>query len=206
MSKTHGMRLGRRLVVMAFAVVLVANGCGKVAEKAGERIAEKATGCKNIDVSDKGAKASCDGNSVNVDNDGNVSTKDKDGNETTFGVGAELPADWPAELAPPDGTKILTTSTTSTNGKKSWLVVAAVPGDVESVSEGIKDQLAAAGFGAVNSSTNDTNGIKISTLNGQSDSLDVAVLIGDSLAVTAGKGEIPSGSTGVTFTLSQRAG
>ena len=138
------MGTGSKVVAGAFALLLV-SGCGAIADKAGEKIGEKvaesATGCENIDVSDKGVSAECDGNSVSVDSDGNVTSSDEDGNSGSFETGSELPEDWPAELDPPDGTKVLVSSTNTVNGKRSWFAVAAVPGEVADLASGLRDQL-----------------------------------------------------------------
>lgn len=125
---------------LALALVVSGSACGKVAEK----VAEKATGCEDIDAAGEEIGAECDGVSSKVDSDGNASVTDEDGN--SFDVSAdgtgELPEGWPANLAPPEGTRII--SSTVSSGNLS--LTAGIDGDVTAVYEGIKSQLEGAGY------------------------------------------------------------
>ena len=319
------MRNGRRVAAGAFAALLMVSGCSKVAEKA----AEKATGCKNIDVNNGGGNVNCNGQNANIDVNGNaklpsgfpaelappkgtkiysaVSNKGTDGRtvfsitasvqgepkaiaaglvkqfkdagytiqsnsissgsdgvggnitaqgkkygvtalfgtnttgkddggtyitmnvrelsadelahttvpdtsgessdptETTEGnsstSGQSLPDNFPSDLAPPDGTKILQATTGTYSGKNTWYVLAAVPGTVKDVTDGIKAQLTGAGFTIAYSGVQETSGYSTGTVSGKSDTLTAAISIVDRLA--SGTGDLPSGTVGVTFTLSE---
>jgi len=322
---------GRKVTAAAFAVLLLATGCGKIAEKATEKVAEKATGCKDIDVNQSGGSATCNGTGANVDANGKaklpdgfpkelappsgskvysaLSNKDADGNATyvvtasldgsakdvaarlkqqlgdagyeitddglsegsegvggsisahndtyevraSFGQNAtgkddggvyvtlsvreltddekattttaaaddpgsddttettegssdqggdsSLPSGFPSDLAPPDGSKILASTSNTSNGVKSFYVVAAVRGTVQEIVDGIKAQLTGAGFEIVNDSVNDIGGSKSGVLSATSDTYTAAIVVSDALA-SGGAYDIPSGSVGVTFTLS----
>ncbi len=125
---------------VALALVVGGAGCGKVAEK----VAEKASGCEDIDASGDEVGANCDGVSAGVDADGNVAVTDEDGNSfdaSADGTGA-LPDEWPADLAPPEGAGIVSSTVTDAN----LSVTAGLDGDVGEVYEGIKTQLEAAGY------------------------------------------------------------
>lgn len=125
---------------LALALVVGGSACSKVAEK----VAEKASGCEDIDASGDEVGAECDGVSSKVDSDGNASVTDEDGN--SFDVSAdgtgELPEGWPADLAPPEGTRIISSNVSNGN----FSVTAGIDGDVTAAYEGIKSQLDRAGY------------------------------------------------------------
>lgn len=199
------MKKARLVLVAAAGLVLLSSGCGKIADKVGERageeIAERATGCENIDVSENGASAECDG--VKVDTDGStVEVTDSEGNVVSGGTGAELPDDWPAGLEPPEGTKVLVSNSGTYSGNRSWNVIAAVPGTVDQIVAGLKAQLEGAGFEVIDS-VSDAGGSKTGSVSGDSDTLTAAISVSDAFA-TSGAYEIPEGSVGVTFTMSEK--
>ena len=95
----------RKVAAAAVVLVLAFTGCGKAAEK----LAEKATGCKNIDVNNKGANAECNGVNVSTSGDGKV------------------PDGFPKELAPPKGARIYYSLADKTSeGKPEWNVSASI--------------------------------------------------------------------------------
>ncbi len=113
---------GRRIAAGCVVALLALTGCGKTVDK----LAEKATGCKNIDAQ-KG-KAECNG--VNVDASGN----------------AKLPADFPKELAPPAGTKLYSAIKTDTGGTTAWAVTGTIQGKTADVAKALESQWKKAGY------------------------------------------------------------
>lgn len=126
---------------LAAALTLVGTGCG---DDAGDKLAEKITESQT-------------GGDVDLNSeDGSVKFTDDEGNtfETDVnGEGAELPADWPAELAPPDDIKIVTASTSTVNGAKTMTVLASADGTVADWAGGLKTQLEDAGYSIENDTT-----------------------------------------------------
>ena len=123
------------------------------------------------------------------------------GSDNSSTSGQSLPANWPSELDPPAGTKILSATANNFGGKNSWYVLAAVPGSVDDIVAGLKSQLTSAGFTIAYSGTTEANGVKLGTVSGASATLTAAIGVGNSVA--SGQ-TIPSGSTAVAFTLAEK--
>lgn len=126
-----GVRRGVVAGLAGLALVAGTTGCSKIGEKVAEEAIERNSDCENIDINaDEGAvSGSCAGEDFDADTSGN----------------AELPDDWPADLAPPEDLKIVT-STSSDSPSRSLNVVGSLDGDVTEVYEDIKAQLTAAGY------------------------------------------------------------
>jgi hypothetical protein len=126
------MRIDRKLLAagMAASLVFVGSACGKVAEKATEKAIESQSG-GDVDLdTDSGAVkyTDGDGNSTNVD---------------VNGSGADLPEDWPADLAPPDAVR-LTIANTQADG--SMTAIGEADGTIDDYLDGLKSQVEAAGY------------------------------------------------------------
>ena len=167
----------RKLAVVgiAGALVFVGTGCGKAAEKVQEKAAEEATGAKDVDIN----------------KNGDVTVKDKDGNTIQVGS-ADLPKDWPDDLKPPSGVKLVAASTSTTNGKQTMIVNGETDDSFDDIYAGIKQQLTDAGFEI----TNDTN------TSGSSGSGAIITATGDGLSaqVTVGQAD---GKTTIFYALSE---
>jgi len=115
-----------RRIIGAFAVAATVSlaGCGGVAEKA----IEKASGCKDVDLSNKGATAKC-------------------GNESfQFGENVSLPAGFPSALKPPKGAKLTSAVKSTSNGSVNFNLMMMLPGSAKSASATLKALLDNAGF------------------------------------------------------------
>lgn len=103
--KGAGAVASRPLVALLCVVAVALLACGKlkekIAEKAVEKTVEQATG-QDVDLEE-----------------GRVTVKDDKGNTTEWGAGAKLPDDWPKELEPYPGAKLVGTFSTRQNGKLS---------------------------------------------------------------------------------------
>ncbi|QYG92944.1 hypothetical protein HC251_11225 [Iamia sp. SCSIO 61187] len=124
-------RRGVAAGLVGLALVAGTAGCGKIGEKVAEEAIERNSDCEDIDIdADEGAvSGSCSG----------------DGFDASVSGDAELPAEWPADLAVPEGLAIVTSTSTDTP-VLSLNVVGSVDGEVPAVYETIKTQLTAAGF------------------------------------------------------------
>ena len=105
----------RRSIVAAVAVgvVLTSAGCGKVSEKASEKIAEKAIeagsgGNANVDIDGDGVVIETEEGTYRADGEGNVRIETEDGTYTA-GTG-DLPEGWPDEIPLPDDLEIVSSS------------------------------------------------------------------------------------------------
>ena len=145
----------RKLAGITLAVALLGTaGCGKIAEKAAEKVTEEAienAGGSGVDVDLSNGGVSytdANGNKVTTDADGNVTITDADGNliEADAGGDAEVPAEWPPVLAPPADARILYAS--STDGHLSLTASVAAP-DLRTLYDGLKAQVTGAGYAMV---------------------------------------------------------
>lgn len=135
------------------AALALTGGCGKAAEKAAEKITERAieegAGGANVDISDGGMSfESEDGSfSYQIDDEGNVVMKGEDG-ETSYTTGgaAEVPDGWPAFLNLPPDAEILASSTSTDGDQKTATVMAEFSGDTKETYEGFKAMLEGEGF------------------------------------------------------------
>lgn len=141
------MRIKRTTTAGAVALaLLLAGGCGAVAEKATEKAAEKAIeadgNCENVDLDldsgGGGVSADCGGESIDID----------------AGGGASLPDGFPADLAPPAEANIIF----ATSSGDGFTVTAGLDGDIDAVFEGIKTQLTDAGYTIDNEASTDAGG------------------------------------------------
>lgn len=130
--------LRRRSVIVAAALALVLVGCGG-SDSAG-------------DASDDGGGGDVTTTPIDTESDdggGDTSGSD-DGSDTDdsdpAGPTAELPDDFPAELAPPDDAVYRSALAGEQGGKKDWFVVASIPGDVGAVADAIVAQVEGAGY------------------------------------------------------------
>jgi len=133
------MRGTRKLALLSVAATFVFIGaaCGSSSGDLSDKIAEKAA-------------ENASGGDVDINSeDGKVTYKDDEGNETEIDVsgdGAELPKDFPEELAPPKGVKIVSATTNTVNGEKTLYVLGEAEGTVEEFYNGLKTQLEEAGY------------------------------------------------------------
>jgi len=174
---------GKRIVGtlgVAALLVLGASGCGKVAEKATEKVTEKAiedqTGGKaKVDLGNGKVKVKDgSGNSYETDQDGNVKIKSDDGSTSfTSGDGTKLPDGWPKDLEPPKGTTIETA--TATEG--ALTVSGSLAAPVKDVYDGLKAQLADGGYELTADSYNTSDGIGSAALTATKGKKDVSVSI-----------------------------
>ena len=133
-----------KLAGASLAALLVVAGVGcsgsDAAEKLTEKAIEEASGSQDVDI----------------DADGNVKVTDEDGNTTEFGTSAELPEEWPSDLAPPDSVNILASNTTTTDGKQELYVTAESSDSVADLYDGLKAQLTEAGYEITSDTVSDT--------------------------------------------------
>lgn len=114
---------------LAISLVFVASGCGQAAEKLTEKAIEKSAG-GDVDVNS---------------DDGSVKFTDEEGNVSEFGT-ADLPKDWPSELAPGDNVTLISSSTQTVDGEVTMFLLGELEGDVDSVYAGVKSQITDAGY------------------------------------------------------------
>jgi len=133
------MTIGKRLTAAALAVSLgvVGVGCGgdsndDAADKLAEKIAES-QGAGDVDIDSDSGKIKI------TDDEGNESEIDTSGS-------AKLPDDWPADLAVPDSIKLISSNTTTSDGKKSMSISGQTNADAESIFEELKKTISDAGF------------------------------------------------------------
>lgn len=118
-------------LVAGGALLAGAVGCGAIAEKASEKVTEKAvesaTGCKDIDVKGDGeVSADCGDGNVKFDSSGD----------------ADLPEGWPSDLDVPSGIRILATA----SDESAIGLTGTIEAEPDDVVAEIKGQLEAAGF------------------------------------------------------------
>lgn len=135
---THPSSITRRFsgAALAGAVLFGAAGCGKIAEKASEKIVEKGieagTGGK-VDIDSKGGGFSVetDEGSMRFDADeGGFRMESDDG---SYQAGSGMPDDWPSDVPLPPGFEPLTGHTMKDGDTENLSVQGAVGGDGESV-------------------------------------------------------------------------
>ncbi len=166
--------------------VLLLPGCGKAAEKIGEKATEKAiesqTGGK-VDINSNDGKIkikTSDGEAeMNLNDSGGYHVKTSDG-EMTLGSNAKVPDGWPKALNPPKGASI----TQSIKSKDSLSIGYTVKGKVSDVASDLDE--AAKGDDWKSSSETEINGSKYMDYDRGDDSLSIIVLSDDSL----GKGVV----------------
>lgn len=163
---------------LATALLLLGVGCSgsDVAENLTEKAIEESTGNQDVDI----------------DADGNVKVTDEDGNTTEFGTSAELPEEWPADLAPPESVTILASNTTTTDGKQEMFVTAESSDSVADLYEGLKAQLTEAGYEITSDTVSDT---------GDGGSYASLTADGDEYTASVSLASDGSGATSVLFNL-----
>lgn len=136
------MEIRRVVAAGAVGLALVASGvgCGKVADKVAEEAVERNSNCTDVDIDsgNGGFSGTCDGQEL----DANASGE------------AELPDSWPADLALPEGAKIVL----ATDQGGQITVTAGLDGELAAVTDGIESQLEAAGYTIEDSTSADNGG------------------------------------------------
>lgn len=139
MTKTHKFFAAAAIA----ALVTTGTGCGKIADKAAEKVTKK--GIEKTIEHKTGGKVDID-----TDGDGGFSYQTKDGSKYQAGSNATLPGDWPKLLAIPKGFKIIT-STTSKDDRDSLSVVTAHgKGDPAKLFDTYKKRVEDAGYEIAN--------------------------------------------------------
>lgn len=121
---------GRRTTTIIAALgvtgmLLTTTGCGKVADKASEKVAEKTIesqtgGSVDLDSSNGKMKIKTKDGEYSY-TDGGVTAKTKDGS-ATYGDNAKVPDGWPSDVEIPKGLKIGASSTQKADGGTEYLV------------------------------------------------------------------------------------
>ena len=163
---------------LAGSLVLVGAGCGKAAEKVQEKAIEQSTGAKDVDIN----------------KDGDVTVKDKDGNTLQVGS-AELPDGWPSDLDPPSSVKLVAASTSTTNGKKSFIVSGETSDSFDDIYAGVKQQLESAGYEITSDNNTSSTDGKGALITAKSSDFEAGVTIGQT-----------DGKTTIFYTLTEPQG
>jgi hypothetical protein len=154
-------------VALAASVVLLgAAGCGggdEAGEKAGEELAEEMLG-GDVDINSE---------------DGSVKLTDEEGNTSEYGSGTELPEDWPADLALPEGVTVLGSSSRTENGVETMFITAESETAIDDLFEEIKDQLTGAGYEIVNESNMSSTTGGFASLEAKGDAFTANVTISE---------------------------
>ncbi len=140
-------RIKTAAISLAMGLVFVSSACSSsdAADKLTEKAIEKSGG-GNVDIDSK---------------DGTVKYTDKDGNQTEMNIdgdGASLPKDWPADLAPPDSVKIVTSNTSTTGGDQTMTVLGEASGTIEDFQAAITSQVTDAGYKVTQNTSSDVTG------------------------------------------------
>ena len=124
-------RRGVAAGLVGLALLAGTTGCSKIGEKVAEEAIEQNSNCEGVDVDieEGGFSGNCDGQDIDANASGN----------------ADVPDGWPAELAPPEGLRIVTSNATDTP-VRTLNVIGSLDGDVTAIYEGIKTQLTTAGY------------------------------------------------------------
>ena len=124
-------RRGVAAGLVGLALLAGATGCSKIGEKVAEEAVERNSDCENVDINtDEGGFAgNCNGNDIDANISGN----------------ADLPDGYPAELAPPEGYEIISSTGTATP-VQTYDVFGTMVGEVGTVYEQVKTQLTDAGY------------------------------------------------------------
>lgn len=173
----------RRGVVAGLVGLALLGGsaCSNVGEKIAEEAVERNSNCQNVDIdaSEGGFSGECDGEDLDFNATGN----------------ATLPDAWPADLAPPQGINI--SAATDTAGPPRILnVVGGIDGDATVIYQGVKDQLAAAGY-TIDSDVVDPAGGEGGTVTATGPEYIANVV------VTTIAAEAVDGNVTITYTLTQ---
>jgi len=136
------MEIRRAMAAGAVGLALVASGvgCSKVADTVAEEAVERNSTCKDVDIDSGGSGLS-----------GNCDDQEFDLNA---GGEAELPDAWPADLALPEGAKIVL----ATDQAGQITVTAGLDGELGAVTDGIVAQLEGAGYTIEDETTTDNGG------------------------------------------------
>lgn len=170
------MNVHRKLAggLLAGSLLFTVAACGGDGDsKAGDKLAEKIAKDNGVDV---------DINSK----DGKYTVTDKDGNKTEVGTRAKLPDDWPSDLEPPDSVKIMSSSTSTTNGKKQLSVVATSTTEVQDLYEGLKSQLESNDYEISSDTSGGTGDGAYAALSATKGTTNVNVSMGSSTTGTDG--------------------
>jgi hypothetical protein len=132
---------------------------------------------------------------VDIDSkDGTVRFKDEHGNETEMaldGQGAGLPEAWPQGLEPPDSVTIVTSNTSTIDGKPTLTVLGEAKGSIADLQTAIEGRVADAGFDVTQATSADlTDGVYAGLTATKGDDTLVVAIARD-----------PSGDEKVTLTM-----
>lgn len=124
-------RRGVAASLVGLALLAGATGCSKIGEKVAEEAIEGNSNCEGVDVDieEGGFSGTCDGQDIDANASGD----------------ADLPTDWPAELAPPEELQIISATGTDTP-VRNLAVTGSLDGEVAAIYDGIKAQLTEAGY------------------------------------------------------------
>lgn len=182
------MQAGTRLAAVGMAFTLVFLGAACSSSDAADKLTEKA-------IED------ASGGDVDVDSkDGTVKYTDEDGNETEMnidGEGASLPKDWPADLAPPDSVKLITSSTSTTGGTTTMTVLGEAEASLDDLVPAIKEQVTGAGYEITQDTSSDVTGGGYAGMTATKGDAELTVAVASD---TTSKGK-----TTITMTLSSKA-
>ena len=124
---------------LASALLVVSStGCGKVADKATNKVSEK--GLEKVIEGQSGGKVDLDVKG------GGFKVQTKDGSKVQSGSGSSMPDDWPKVLALPKGFQIKMSTTTKDSGNPLQTVMASGNGDGAKIFATYKKNLESAGY------------------------------------------------------------
>lgn len=111
---------------------------------------------------------------------GTVRVTDDDGTVSEFDSTAELPEDWPAEIAPPEAVDLSAVTRQTIDGVTSLVAFGDATGTVDEYLEALKLQFEVAGLTLVHESSASGSGSDIATIGGTGDAYEVtAIITGD---------------------------
>jgi hypothetical protein len=174
MRSTRTTRAALAITALATTSILI-TGCGAVAEKAGEKAAEKAIesqGGGNVDI--------------DTSEDGKVSIETEDGS-VSFGSG-EVPAEWPGDVPLPDDLEVSTGSTIGASDGRLVSVVGTSGQDPAELLEFFKDALSDWEISGESSTTSTSGGMTSAQWDteGRRFTFVATTAMGDGTTMTAG--------------------
>lgn len=170
---------------LAFGLVFTGAACSS--SDAAEKLTEKA-------IEDAG------GGDVDIDSeDGTVKYTDQNGNETEMNIdgdGASLPKGWPADLAPPDSVKLISSSSSTTGGEELMTVLGEAPATVDELLPAVKEQVTGAGFEITQDTSTEVTG---------GDYAGLTATKGDQTLAVSMAGDPTADKTTITMTITTKA-
>lgn len=124
-------RRGVAAGLVGLALLAGTTGCSKIGETVAEEAVERNSDCENVDINtDEGGFAgNCGGNDIDASISGN----------------ADLPDGYPAEVAPPEGFEIISSTGTATP-VQTYDVFGTMVGEVGATYEQVKTQFTEGGY------------------------------------------------------------